>query len=114
MLKQMADSLNLSVLEFTKMMKEEHSIVPPGEEDDGPDDAYDYGPHYSPPKRVANPLIIPAKDCEKPIANLRDQMLNPELGRYGLDETAQTLAHYVVANGDLDSRIAEIKTGLPY
>ena len=36
MLKQMADSMNLSVPEFTKMMKDEHDLVPSDgtEEDD--------------------------------------------------------------------------------
>jgi hypothetical protein len=43
-------------------------------------------------------------------------MLIPELDRYDLDKIAQTLTQYqyVVASGDLDSRIAEIKAGRPY
>jgi hypothetical protein len=42
MLKQMADSMNLSVPEFAKMMKFEHGLVPPDEPEE--DD-------YLPPER---------------------------------------------------------------
>ena len=81
---------------------------------DEEDNDYDYSDRYTPPKRTFNPLILDPDDCKKPIANLRKQMLNPELDRYDLDEIAQTLAHYVVASGELNSRIQEIKTGRPY
>ena len=51
MLKLMADSMNLSVPEFTKMMEEEHGLVPPDE----PNEDEDY---YSPPERKMSVVAI--------------------------------------------------------
>ena len=97
MLKQMADSMNLSVPKFTKMMKEEHGLVPP----DHPGDDYD------PPERrmMVNPLLpdVARKEAD------RCRKLLLTLSGYEAEEIANHIAQCVSAYGEVNERIEELK-----
>jgi hypothetical protein len=102
MLKQMADSMNLSVPEFTKMMKDEHGLVPPDE----PDEDEDY---YSPPERKMSVVALTPDVARKEADRCRKLLLDPDLSRYDSEEIANHIAQCVSAYGEVEQRIAELK-----
>ena len=108
LLKQMANSKNLSAPEFERMMKEDHGLVPPVELDED----YDYSDDYVPPERTTNALILDPEESEEQIAFLRGKMLEPTLSRYNLDKLAFKLGQHVASSGELDSRMIEIEKGV--
>jgi hypothetical protein len=99
MLKHMADSMNLSVSEFTKMMKEEHGLVPPDE----PDEDEDY---YSPPERKMSVVALKPEAARKEADRLRKQLLT--LSGYEAEELANHIAQCVSAYGEVDQRLEEL------
>lgn len=102
MLKQMADSMNLTVPEFEEMMREEHGLVPP---DDSEDDEGDY---YVPPKRKMSVVAI-TPDATRRDADLkRKLLLDPSLSKYEAEEIANHIAQCVSGYGEVEQRIEEL------
>jgi hypothetical protein len=97
MLKQMADSMNLSVPEFTNMMKDQHGLVPPDE----PDEDY-----YSPPGRKMSVVALKPEAARKEADRCRKQLLT--LSGYEAEELANHIAQCVSAYGEVDQRLEEL------
>jgi hypothetical protein len=102
MLKQMADSLNLSVPEFEKMMREEHGLVPPDDEKENGD--------YDPPKRKMSINTMTPEVARLEADILRKSLLDPVLSKREADEAADHIAQCVSAYGEVDQRMEELTT----
>lgn len=102
MLKQMAESMNLSVPEFEEMMREEHGLAPPDE----PDEDEDY---FSPPERRMS-INAMSPDAAKIDADAcRKCLLDSALSRYEAEDIANHIAQCVSTYGDIEERVEELK-----
>ena len=102
MLKQMAGSMNLSVPEFERMMKEDHGLVPPVELDD------DEGDYYEPPKREMSVVALTPDAARKEADRRRKLLLDPDLSRFEAEEIANQIAQCVSGYGEVDQRLGEL------
>ena len=69
LVKQMADSMNLSVPEFEKMMREEHGLVPPEDDDE----------YYDPPQRKMSVNAVSPEAARRRADELRQVLRTTRL-----------------------------------